>query len=809
MRRLITAAALCAAGLQSLQAGYLYDPLNPSPNGFLTPTFNFSAMVYEYSAWDIFYAPHTAGNFPDLFAPYGGVEVSPGVWAPETRSSAGFAPNSLYNPGNPLAFWDTRNATITQLATSAFIVGPDITGNIYTYQEKTRYVLQNSPDYGANGLGTVIFQFQTDGSLVDFSKVKLVYNDGAGGEVKIAANDPEIAEYLREYNTTGGNHWSASGGYSNRIAVQWDLSQIRDVNLNPLGSFKILWEATSSSMSLQKVDLVTADTYQAGIPISAKWVGGNGTWSSAANWSLHAGSGLTTPQANGNIRWQNPSAANVTLDSNRAIGEMIFESPNDVTITPAGASKITANTGVTTTEDATGTYKINSNYEMGALNFFEIRAGTVEMNGIVSGSYGLVKSGPGTLELNNNNTFTGFLGVQGGTVRLGGTNAYTGSTTVTNGTLIVAANAGSTGALGNSTNPVSVGADESLYQYIGGTLSAGLLIEGDHTVSRNVLLAAGNLSKRLGAFGTTNGATFSGAINFDATPANPDSGAGVASNVKLTAQNSTDRLIFSGAMTGGNSSSHITLDGQGTVVFSGTNKTYGNTTTVASGKLQIASGTSLSNTSLVSVSAGAELAVNGTLGGTGSLAINGGKISGSGTITRAFTLDSGDILAPGAGVGTLTTGDETWAGGGRFVLELTDADALAGAGWDLLNISGGLNLSASDAAPFVLQLSTVTAAGLAGLMLDFNSAESYAWKFATISGALSGFDSTDFTIDATGFQNAHQGTFFVTAVGNELFLNYQVVPEPSTALLLGLGGMALACRRRRLTTCSAHPDVQE
>jgi autotransporter-associated beta strand protein len=775
----------------ALRAEFLYAPGNPTPNGFITPTLDFESMVYEYSAWDIFYAPHTVGNFPDVFAPYGGVEASPGVWVPESRTSAGFANNPLYNPSNALAFWDTRNPTLTQLATSAFIIGPDITGNIYTFSEKTSYVLRNDPDY--NQAGAVILQLQTDGSSVDFAGIKLVYSDGSNMHT-ISALD---AEYLREYRTTGGTHWSAAGGYANRVAIQWDMSGITDGFGNPITAYEIQFAAAATSMSLQKVELTTSDTYQAGIPISAAWTGGNGAWSTNANWTLNASSGLAAPQQNGNIKFQNAAPIAVSLDQIFSIGELIFEALGNVRISTANGSSLTANTGLATRATATGVYTIDPNWAFGALNFFEIKGGTVVMNGVVSGNYGMVKSGAGALLLNNNNTFTGFVGVQDGTLRLGGRNTYTGGTTVINGRLIVAADASVTGALGNSTGPIAIGADQSLYQFVGAGNGAELLIEGNHTISRDVVLAAGDNSKRLGTFNAPNGGTFSGTIFFTGTPADPNATSGAAGNVKLTAQNPFDILIFSGPMSGGDANKTVTLDGVGTVVFSGISKTYANATKVASGTLEIASGVALDGNGALTVEDGARLAIHGSLSGTGPLTLNGGTLGGVGTVNRTFALDLGDTLAPGAPIGVLNTVAQAWGNGGRFQLEFADADSTAGLGWDSVSLTGTLNLSATNGG-FTLELRTLGPTGDTGLMQDFDPAQNYQWRFAGTTGGILNFAASDFTIDVLGFQNSlNGGSFFVTQSGSELLLNFQAVPEPSTALLFA-GGVLLIVRRRRV-----------
>jgi len=798
--------AVAAVGLMCagpLRAEFLYAPTPPysyengaSPNGFIWPTLDYDGGYFEYSAWDIMYAPHTAANYPDLFAPYGGIEVSPGVWAPETRTSAGFAGSPYYNPGNPLAFWDTRNATITQSATSAFIVGPDISGNIYTFSEKTKYVLSNNPDY--EQLGTVVFQFQTDGSLVDFANIRLTYTDGTN-QYSISALD---AEYLREYHTTSSGHWSAAGGYGNRVAIQWDLSSLVDPFGNPITSYQIHWEASASSMSMQKVDLVTSEVYQAGIPISAAWTGGSGGWSADANWTLHENSELTAPQMNGNIKFQNTSAVAVALDQNFTVGELIFENASDVTIASVAGEKLTSNTGVTTRSTATGTYTIDSDLQFGALNFFEINAGTVIMNGVLSGNYGMVKSGAGSLVLANDNTFTGFLGVQGGTLRVEGNNTYAGSTTVVNGRLVVAADAGATGALGNATSAISLGADESLFHYAAGESNwlAELLIDGDHSISRNVQLAPGDFDKRLGAFGTSAGAVFSGAVYFtglatDIELENPDTAAG---NVYLTASSAQDRVTFSGAMTGGAASKVIRLDGQGTVAYAGAAKTYANSTVVQSGTWKLESGSGYVGNGNVTVNSGAVLHVNGTLAGNGSLALNG-MLIGSGNVERAFTVAGGAIVSPGDGLGAMTTASQVWGSGGVYLWELGDLAGSAGTGWDLLNIAGTITFTATSSTPFEIRISSLSALGLAGDLADFDQSISYSWILASASGGVVNFDEDYFQINADGFANEYSGQFGVAQIGGDIVLSYTAVPEPGLIGLFGLSVLFFFFRKLRMS----------
>ncbi|MEZ0389811.1 MAG: autotransporter-associated beta strand repeat-containing protein [Verrucomicrobium sp.] len=818
-KALTIGACLLAAPLPWVHAEFLYAPgANATPNGFYEPTLDYENLYYEYSAWDIFYAPHTEGNYPDIFAPWGGVSDGNGGWAPEPKP-ANFPNSGAYNPSIPFAFWDTRNPTIKQTGTnSTFIIGPDITGNIYSFQSKTSYMLSDNvadstPSANFAELGSVIFQFQTDGTNVDFGTLRLVWSDGNTTHTIYATE----AEYLREYRSAsagGSTHWSAGAGYGNRVAVQWDLTGLVDLQGNPVRSYQILWDSESSSMSFQKADLVTMEYYDAGIPHAAIWKGASGNWNQSSNWGFSDNSGLSLPAANGNLRFQNTGAAVLTLDDgNHTVGELIFENPGNVSINSiAGQTyRLTTNTGVTTRSTATGTYTINTGVVLGALNFFEINAGTVVMNGQVSGTYGLAKTGQGTLHLAGNNAFTGFLALQEGTLRISGANTYTGATTLLNGRMIVQANAGTTGALGSSTSDIAVGADASLFQYVseGSALQAELFIDGNWTISRGISLAAGDFTKRLGVVNATSaGATFSGNISLTsatADPGNPDASAG---KVYLTAQNAGDVMNVTAQMTGGSATKTVTIDGQGTVIYSGANKTYANATSVDHGRLVIAQGTAHTGNGTYTVKSGAYLQIDGTLGGSGLLNMEGGTLGGKGTVQRAVTFNLGDTVAPGNSTGTLTfTQNVTFGAGGNYLLEIQNATGAAGIGWDMIDIQGRLDITATSSDRFVIDLNTLNGSSQAGQAANFLAGGLYDWTILTATAGITGFSASAFTIDLGDFANANSGYFSITRLLNgngseSLVLHYSAVPEPGRALLM-LGGMlALALRRRR------HPSPQ-
>ncbi|WP_050027541.1 autotransporter-associated beta strand repeat-containing protein [Verrucomicrobium sp. BvORR034] len=812
--RFALAASIMLTGGGGTFAGVLYNPSTPTDNGFYKPTLDYDNLYYEYSAWDVFYAPHTEGNYPDLFAPWGGEEAPGGGWQPVPRPSS-FPGSPVYNPASPLAYWDLRNPTIKQTGTtSTFIIGPDVAGNIYSFQSKTSYMLSDNladsgtPSANFTQIGGVIFQFQTDGTNVDFSSLRLVWNDGSQDHVIYATE----AEYLREFSSgeSGSTHWSAGSGYGNRVAIQWDLSDLTTLLGAPVTSYKILWDSESSSMSFQKADLLVTEDYDAGIPHAAIWTGTTGNWTQSANWSLKEGSGLTLPEANGNLRFQNSGTAVVTLnDGHHTVGELIFENAADVTINSAIGQnyRLTSNTGITTRSTAIGTYTINTGLQLGALNFFEINAGTVVMNGAIAGAYGLVKTGQGTLHLATGNSFTGFLALQEGTLRISGNNTYSGATTVLNGRMLLAADAGLPGALGSNNLAIALGADASLFQYVseGSTLLAELILDGNRTLSRGVSLAAGDFGKRLGAINTTDtGAVISGGITLTSAAADPDNPTSAAGSVFFTAQSAADVLNLTGAITGGSTTKTVTLDGQGTVVYSGANKTYSNATVVEKGRLVIAAGTSHTGNGNYTVKAGAKLQIDGTLGGTGALNMEAGTLGGKGIVQRAVIFDHGDRLAPGNSTGTLTfTQGITFGGGGGYLWELQDVDAGIGTGWDHTAVQGSLTITATSSDRFVISLQSLASNGNSGLVQDFDGVNGlYDWVLLTASSGITGFSADKFSIDLGSFANATSGQFSLSQLLNgdgstSLVLHYIAVPEPGRILLLTAATAVLLFRRRR------------
>lgn len=597
-----------------------------TPARYLTPGWRGSAGT-EFSRWDIFYSPYNGINYPDMDAPNGIGQLA---------SEAGFTPPSNSSPGDPYAFWHLQNPTLSQNGTdTAFIIAPGASGNIYSFADATAYQIADATPYT---LGSVVVQFQDDGQLMDLSSIKLAAN----------GNEYAPTNFITEYKASG----SSFGGFTNRSAAQWNLTGLN------LTSYTITFKATDTSNSLQELLLDSTPTYAEAVPSARSWNVGGGNWNVGGNWSP-----ASLPPTGGNINIAN--AGSLTIDGGtRTIGELKISAPGSFTIGASGGI-LKMNTGITATPASAATYTIGAPISMGSYNLINLNANTTLLvNQPISGATGMYVFGEGVMRLNANNSFTAGLSLDGPRLEIAGTNSYTGSTTVFAGALVAKGNApsGSAGALGNATTPVTLGSGGDF-----STPEAALLIEGAFTIARNVTLTAGADAKKLGGLNTGVGAVFSGNVIFNST----------ASGVQLEAQNATDKVTFTGAITGGTGAGTLTKTGLGRVILGGgTPKSYANPTTVSAGTLEIAAGTTVSGN--VTVAAGATLSGEGTINGSlnvnadglvllssGTFTVNGGVVNdGNIVITRGAVLFvANSSVFTNNGTLDLTTGSFTSPGG--------------------------------------------------------------------------------------------------------------------------------------------------
>ena len=189
-----------------------------------------------------------------------------------------------------------------------------------------------------------------------------------------------------------------------------------------------------------------------------------------------------------------------------------------------------------------------------------------------------------------------------------------------------------------------------------------------------------------------------------------------------------------------------------------------------------------------------------TLNSGGTLAAGSapGSMSSMSTTSSFSTMSGG-----GSQVGTLMATSATWNSGSTFEFEIINATGFIGVDWDLLDVSGALNLSGISASS-KMNL-TVLSSGL----MNYDPNTQYSWVFAqaaSLTGAESwttGLDVTDrFTITSSGFNGGvgpGQGFKVLTGTdgGGLRTLSLQSVPEPNSASLIIIGLATVAPLRRK------------
>jgi autotransporter-associated beta strand protein len=241
---------------------------------------------------------------------------------------------------------------------------------------------------------------------------------------------------------------------------------------------------------------------------------------------------------------------------------------------------------------------------------------------------------------------------------------------------------------------------------------------------------------------------------------------------------------LSGSIAGGPSgSTAFTKNGSGTAILRGAINNLQSSMTVSDGTLLI----------------------NGEFSSpTGTVTVNGGTLGGTGTMTKATTINAGGTLAPGASPGVLTFGRAlTLATGSTTAFELngttrgTDYDGINLTSTTSLLTYGGL-LSLNFGATFLegadLNLFDLPTTGVgaipAGSFDMITGVGNYAGSFTNTGGGT-------WTMTSGG-----QLLTFTESTGN---LTISAVPEPATAVALaGAAALAIVAWRRgrgRRTPC--------
>lgn len=247
--------------------------------------------------------------------------------------------------------------------------------------------------------------------------------------------------------------------------------------------------------------------------------------------------------------------------------------------------------------------------------------------------------------------------------------------------------------------------------------------------------------------------------------------AATTSTLTLGQNNSAGSPVFGGSIQDGAGTTALTKTGTGTQTLAGVN-TYTGATNVAGGKLLINGSTSTSITTVGNT---------GTLGGSGAVG--------------AVTVQNGGTLAPGNSIESLGAGNVSFETGSTYAYEL-DSSSPNG---DLLASTGTLDIASGSILSLTELASGTLAEGSKLTLLSYFGGWTSSELFTYLGSPLA--DDSIISVGSNqwlfNYNDASGGSnFSPDQVGASSFVTMTVVPEPASALLGGLGLLALLRRRR-------------
>ena len=199
---------------------------------------------------------------------------------------------------------------------------------------------------------------------------------------------------------------------------------------------------------------------------------------------------------------------------------------------------------------------------------------------------------------------------------------------------------------------------------------------------------------------------------------------------------------------------------------------------------------------------GTALDNNGTINGQTNI-YAGSTAIGSGTF-GSLAVSSGGTYHPGNSPGGATVnGTFTLGAGGITDFEIGNAASGPGLGWDETQVTGSngfLAITSGSAVGSQFTIDIITGSvENPGLALNFDNTQNYQWQIFGASQGITGYNVLNFNLDYSGFLNSlGGGSFALSQQGNNVYVDFKPVPEPSTwcVVLLGLLGVGFLRRCR-------------
>ncbi|NWK56516.1 autotransporter-associated beta strand repeat-containing protein [Verrucomicrobiaceae bacterium N1E253] len=396
----------------------------------------------------------------------------------------------------------------------------------------------------------------------------------------------------------------------------------------------------------------------------------------------------------------NDSASEFTVDVTEdvSVGSITFDNMTAYTLNGAGG--ITLSSGITANGDAT----VNNTLAIEGTQNFSAGAGArLTLEGNISGTGGIVFSGPGTMDLSGRSTFSGGVTVNSGEVILSGGGWYQNTA---QGSGMLTVNAGATAvnwgshSFGGGSNPnrhMTLNGGTFQFRstsYVGDIWMTGGTIE-------NYTGSSGELRTRNGGGGTTVTVEDSAIQSVISVKYN------TYANSIITVNDPDTDFLMSGQILG---SKKITKNGVGSLLLTANSTGYTGVVEVQSGTLKIGDGGNTGSLGSGGITNNAALIINRSdaltmvndISGTGTLEKTGAgtlTLTGANTYTGVTTISQG-VLSVGDGGTTGTLGSGAVTNNAALVVNRSDAlsmgNLISGSGTLEKKGAGTLTLTAAN-----------------------------------------------------------------------------------------------------------------